>query len=584
MNNLFALNAVDLYKPSHADLYHEKTEVIFSNFTPRGDKYFTHKSGLTKDGVIVAGVQRLVNYVFVELWEEFFSLPRDTAVGKYEKIINSTMGVGVISGDRIGELWDLAYLPMEFRSQTEGILSPIGVPVFTIHNTHRDFFWLTNYLETVLSAESWKVMTGATTAFQFRVLAEYYANKTCDNNAHVPFQMHDFSLRGLSCMEDGYKNGIAHLFSFKGTDSLPAVQCIEDHYSPEEGEFIAGSIVATEHSVVTTNINYTINKNKGNFDGQSHGASLDNQRFYAEVGWIKKYITQLHPTGVVAHVSDSYDFWRIVSQGLPLLKEEILSREGTLIIRPDSGIPEDVVCGIQYVDGTEGLSELMYDLSSEEDNSYPNVVKTKNGFFEFDLSFEYQYGEWEYTGYKLGKEIPEVEVKGLIETLWEIFGGTTNSKGYKVLDIHIGAIYGDSISMKRAKTIFERLEKKGFASSNINLGIGSYTYQMVSRDTFGFAMKSTGTIIDGKSITVSKDPKTDPSKKSAKGFLKVVRGENSDFELVESEDLSIVNDSDNTLLVRFLNGELYNKTNLTKVRCNVNSEVEKALDIDKVGG
>lgn len=83
------------------------------------------------------------------------------------------------------------------------------------------------------------------------------------------------------------------------------------------------------------------------------------------------------------------------------------------------------------------------------------------------------------------------EYKGVIELLWDIFGGTVNKQGYKVLNSHIGAIYGDSITLlERANEICRRLEAKGFASTNVVLGIGSFTYQYNTRDTFGFAMKT----------------------------------------------------------------------------------------------
>ena len=107
--------------------------------------------------------------------------------------------------------------------------------------------------------------------------------------------------------------------------------------------------------------------------------------------------------------------------------------------------------------------------------------------------------------------------RGLVQCLWDIFGGTVNEKGYKVLDPHIGAIYGDSITYNRAEQIFNRLALKGFASSNIVLGIGSYTYQHVTRDTHCMAMKSTYAIINGVGTPIFKDPKTDTGvKKSEK--------------------------------------------------------------------
>ena len=584
MNNLFPLSAADLYKPGHAKMYHPKTEVIFSNFTPRGDKYFQHYAPNAPKGVIVAGVQRMIHFVLVDMWEEFFRMGEDKAVAKFKRRMDGSLGENVVDTKGIRQLHKLGYLPVEFRSQDEGVLSPLKVPVFTIHNTHPDFAWLTNYLETVISAESWKTFTSATTAFNFRLLAEEWANKTCNNKDHIPFQMHDFSLRGLSCIEDGYKSGIGHLFSFMGTDNIPAIESIEYHYPTEaikQGATLSAfSVPATEHSVSTTNINKNISDVSEAINGKSgHGMNQDDSRFWGEVKFLKHYLTEIVPTGIASYVADSYDYYRIISEASKELKDVIMSREGKLVFRPDTGKPEDVVCGIPFVDGTENIQQVMWDLSFEDetDGAYPTVVKTKEGYFEFDLNFEHQYGEWEYAGFELGKEVSEAEVKGSIEILWEIFGGTTNSKGYKELDPHVGLIYGDSINMNRAQEIFKRLEEKGFASNNITYGLGSYVMQMCTRDTFGFAMKATGTIIDGKSIPVSKDPKGDSGKKSANGFLKVVDNDGT-LSLVESDSLSVVDDEDNTLKLRFRDGMFFNQTDIDVIRANVTKEVNRALN------
>jgi len=112
--------------------------------------------------------------------------------------------------------------------------------------------------------------------------------------------------------------------------------------------------------------------------------------------------------------------------------------------------------------------------------------------------------------------------KGTYEMLWDIFGGTINEKGYKVLNPKIGMIYGDSITLDRQERILEKLEAKGFAATNLVLGIGSYTYEYVTRDTFGFAMKATWGTVDGEPRDIYKNPKTDSGfKKSAKGLLRV---------------------------------------------------------------
>ena len=128
-------------------------------------------------------------------------------------------------------------------------------------------------------------------------------------------------------------------------------------------------------------------------------------------------------------------------------------------------------------------------------------------------------------------QISENEVKGSIEILWDIFGGTINSKGYKVLNPRVGLIYGDSITPERAYEICKRLEAKGFASSNVVLGIGSYAYNYHTRDTLGMAIKCTAAWDDkGNLIETQKVVKTDSGKKSAKGLLHV----SSDFVTTDS--------------------------------------------------
>jgi len=114
------------------------------------------------------------------------------------------------------------------------------------------------------------------------------------------------------------------------------------------------------------------------------------------------------------------------------------------------------------------------------------------------------------------------EFKGAVECLWEVFGGTITSVGFKTLDTHIGLIYGDSISLERAQAILEGLARKGFSSANIVFGIGSFTYNYNTRDTLGTAIKATYTVVGGEAIELYKDPKTDNGiKKSARGLLKV---------------------------------------------------------------
>jgi len=180
-----------------------------------------------------------------------------------------------------------------------------------------------------------------------------------------------------------------------------------------------------------------------------------------ELKFIERMITESFPTGMISLVCDSFDLWSVITEILPNLKNQILARDGKLVIRPDSGDPVDIVCGIDY---------------QEIDNKYDyeggsKLVKFEGKFYQPEwVAYNNDDGEWVFN--KLKNQPSESEQKGVIELLWDIFGGTINEQGFKVLDSHIGAIYGDSINLERQVAIYERLAAKGFAATNIVLGVG----------------------------------------------------------------------------------------------------------------
>lgn len=241
----------------------------------------------------------------------------------------------------------------------------------------------------------------------------------------------------------------------------------------------------------------------------------------------KRLITEIYPMGIVSIVSDTYDFFGCVdpSNGILVnLKNDIMARDGKVVIRPDSGDPVKIVTGYDVVKLPDAWDEE--DLSNAA-RLGADAIKVRGEHWKFDVVGE--------NTFKIGRFISEPEVKGMIQCLWEIFGGTISSTGYKQLDSHIGAIYGDAITLERATHICERLANKGFAATNIVFGVGSFTYNgavnsnaIVTRDLHGFAVKSTyGEILKDGVITgieIFKDPKTDDGlKKSAKGLLAVYK-------------------------------------------------------------
>jgi nicotinamide phosphoribosyltransferase len=280
-----------------------------------------------------------------------------------------------------------------------------------------------------------------------------------------------------------------------------------------------------------------------------------------------KRLLETYPTGILSVVSDTFDLFKVITEYLPRLKQEILARDGKLVIRPDSGDPVDIVCGESKV------GSLNYDQTGR---AYPDNYEVgghwhntiwKNGDKYYKLVGLPNHAEW-------NEITPEPKHKGVIELLWDVFGGTVNEQGYKVLDPHIGAIYGDSITLDRAEEICKRLKAKGFASTNIVLGIGSFTYQYNTRDTFGFAMKATYCEVDGIGREIFKDPITDDgTKKSATGLLQVVKTFTSDsygklhpssYKL--NDKVSWEEENTGELRTIYKNGEFYNTTTLTEIK------------------
>jgi nicotinamide phosphoribosyltransferase len=346
-------------------------------------------------------------------------------------------------------------------------------------------------------------MTSATIAHAYRKLFTSWQEKTdAEKGWFVDWQAHDFSMRGLDSIDATISSGLGHLTSFSGSDSLPAIFGARKFYN--ETEFVAGSVNATEHSVMCA------------------GSKED------EIGTFRN-LMETYPTGILSVVSDTWNLWQVCVEYLPKLKEEILARDGKLVIRPDSGDPVDIICGT-------GLCA----------SNHPNVTNPN------DKNFDWSKVE----------RIPSE--RGVIELLWDVFGGTINEQGYKVLDSHIGAIYGDSITLDRAEQIFTRLEAKGFASTNIVLGVGSFTYQFNTRDTFGFAMKATYVEVEGNGREIFKDPITDDGiKKSAKGLLRVAGDETC---MLLEDQCTWEDEKTGKLKAIYINGQFENQTTLTEIR------------------
>lgn len=490
----------DAYKLFHRELYPKNTVTVFSNMTGRSSN---HYKGKNKYFMVVFGPQGVMRTLH-DQFELFFNTPKHIVLEFMKEQLNSFTGAEYAL-EHIAYLHDLQKLPLHVKSLPEGSRVPIGVPYFIIYNTDPKCFWLTNYLETWLSAELWPLTTNASIAAEYRELFNDYAKQTSDDPDFVWIQGHDFSMRGMFGAYASTMSGMAQLTSFAGTDTIPAYLAVQYLYDSGLNDWsnfpkgiIATSIPATEHSVQCS---YHIDK-------------VDDELAYLDA------VLDTHPEGPVSIVADGFNFWDFITKTLPQRKERILSRNGKLVIRPDSGNPVDIVAG-----------------------EPPALI---DGY---------------YTKERL---------KGAISLLYEIFGGTVNSKGFKVLDPHIGLIYGDSITLDRAEEINKRLFNKGFASTNWVAGIGSYTYQYNTRDSFGQAIKATyieqshHDEIHGKEIFKDPQTKGNVNKKSARGLTAVYTDELGKPYLVDRATWEQVHNCE--LVKIYENGTFHNPVTLQEIR------------------
>ena len=481
----------DFYKQVHWNQYPKDITKVVSYFTPRMCRLNT------TDHIVMFGLQSFIKEYLIEDFNEyFFNRSKEEIIKEYKHLMDNTLGEGLYGIERIEKLHDLGYLPLEIKALPEGARVPVGVPMFEISNTHPDFAWLTNAIESVISCEMWHGMISATVGTIYRDIVDRFYEETVDNDVPHARALGDFSMRGQESKRSAYKSSAAWLLSFLNTATVPAIDYLEKYYNCDcSKEPVGFRAVSTEHSVMCSN--YAV-------DGD-------------EITFLRKLLTKIYPNTSFSVVSDSYDYWNLVDNIIPQLKEEILNHNGTLLIRGDSGDPAEVV--------------------------------TKTVFH-----------------------------------LWKIFGGTVNSKGYKVLDPHIKAIYGDSITPQRANWIYTILKTNGFAANNVALGVGSFSMQCLeeydsidghavlkpyTRDTFGIAIKATYCEDkDGKPIPIFKNPKESTFKKSQKGCCIVTRDpETHEYICTDGFTFADTENAMNNRLVKvFENGVMIKEYSLQQIR------------------
>lgn len=589
--NLLGPYKVDCYKLGHEPMYSDGTEAVLNNFTPRTDKIYRRNCTRFYDGKLVfIGAQGAAHEV-VESWDKFFAMQKDIAVSRFQSMCDFVLGEGVIDSASMGRLHDLGYLPLEIRTLDEGSKVPMGIPVMTIRNTIPEFYWLVNYLETEFSNLVWKPSTTATIAAEYKAMLTDFAVRTGTPLDLVQWQAHCFADRGMSGPEDAARSGLGHAASFFGSDSIGVIPYAQQYYGA--GQFVIGSVPATEHAVATSNIlriECELDNNVYSFKSKRQekiacAMLQDGQelRLIAEMMFLYELMLKF-PKGILSYVTDSFDFWGVLTKGLPYLKEVIQERDGKLVIRPDSGDPVEVVCGVKIHTiphttveieqhgnlAEESIADIAYGLNGDEEEHSFFVKSTDGDILQIDAYYDYSryYGEWNLNSYSA--EITDLtpEQKGAAQVLYELFGGTITEKGYKMYADCIGLIYGDSITTERCLNILEGLEEKGYASGCCVFGVGSYTYQCVTRDTFGFAIKATHTIVNGEEIDIFKDPKTDSKKKSARGRVSVLLAD-GEYKLYDQVSQTAFEEDDNCLVVRFKDGQFFNQTTLDAIRAKL---------------
>lgn len=517
----------DGYKFCHKDQYPEGMEWTYETWTSRKSRI----KGVTH--AIYFGMQGALATLYWKWQRNFFERPLKLAAQR--ETIESLSGTfGVTNPEMVknydyshfAKLHKLGYLPIRIKALKEGSFVPIGgkfiingkevekrgVPMYTIDNTLPEFFWFPGYLETPLSCLSWQPMTAATIADKYKRILTYYAELTgCNQPGRVFNQGGDFSMRGMGSPEAAYRTTPGHLLSFGSSATVPARNYLMAYYNAKPD--VIAYAPSTEHSVM-----------------ESYGRKEKD-------GFIK-LITKVYPSGIVTVVGDTYNLWNFVDNVLtdPEVKEAIMSRNGKVNIRPDSGEPVDIICG------DANVSEKRLDERLED---FEETIK-----------------------------------KGMIKRLYEIFGGTINEAGFIEIDSHIGCVYGDSITPERAIAICEGLMKNGFVTVSVGLGIGSFTYQYMTRDTLGFALKATAEIINGKFKAIYKDPATDSDsfKKSQKGLVAVVF-EDGDYKLIDNLTPETIKDVKGNLLEDvFVDGEFVRTQTFDEIRELVASESKRVYN------
>ncbi len=305
--NIMIINPIlnsDSYKLSHWAQYPPGTQGMYSYVAARGG---------TASHVLFFGLQSLLkDYLSQRITREH--IDEAEAVVTLHGLPFNRAGF-----ERIVQQHD-GYWPVRIRAVPEGELVPTGIPMITIESTDPELFWVVSFLETAL-LRVWYPISVATRSFRAKEIIRRYLQQTADDLSGLPFKLHDFGARGVSSYESSEIGGLAHLVNFQGSDTLAALVAARRHYHEPCAAF---SIPAAEHSTIT-----------------AWGRAQEGEAFANMLSRFAK------PGALLAVVSDSYDVFHAVSELWgERLRQQVIDSGATVVIRPDSGEPVQVVAEV----------------------------------------------------------------------------------------------------------------------------------------------------------------------------------------------------------------------------------------------
>lgn len=475
----------DSYKTSHFKQLPSGTEYQFSYIESRGGVY---------DKVVWFGLQVLLQEILQN------PVTMDD-VDEAEEVLTAhgvpfnREGWEYIAKEHKG------VLPLEIRAVPEGCVVPVKNALATVVNTDPEVPWVVSYFETILLRAAWYGSTVATQSWHIKQDILQYLKETGSPET-IDFKLHDFGARGVSSSESAQIGAMAHLVNFQGTDTIEGLLAAQHYYNADMAGF---SIPASEHSTITA---------------WERDRELDAYR-----NMIEQFAG---PGKMFACVSDSYDIYKAIDMWKEL-EPLLLEKGGTLVIRPDSGVPVDVIAGYKMaVFDKENPPSSLSKAAVETISQNAGAFRLGESYFKIVNGTEWQ-------------EITKAEAMGVVLYAISQFGYKMPEDGllpeYMTLSDHIRVIQGDGVNRDSINAILSRLKERGVSADNIAFGMGGGLLQAVDRDTQKFAMKCSAVYVDGRWVDVFKDPVTDPGKASKKGRMSLFRDDDGSYRTLRIDDI-----------------------------------------------